>query len=279
MISTRDELDIDELLTHCMPTDKQACVQMVVKGDELDLSEVAKGDIKQLRLTGPPTGRSRLLSNSDLSFCPSLTHLTLIRMEIDKSAITALSKAAQTGNLESLSKLRFVACKGLKGKLRVLIQTTRWPHVTELDLYKSDLDLRDIEVLSDISRDSAISTLPRLTSLSLSLDCVEILKETDLLTLFKYRWIKLSSLSLNGVPFGGCADLYNTITQEKFPCLQSLHMSTHVGLNIEGLSISPTLSYLVLNHFSLEVDFSRLVRVSGETLVVFCLKSFLLLLV
>ena len=39
MISTRDEIDVDELLTHCMPTDKQACVQMVVKGDKLDLSE------------------------------------------------------------------------------------------------------------------------------------------------------------------------------------------------------------------------------------------------
>ena len=75
MISTRDDLDIDELLAHCMPADKQACVQMVVKGDELDLSEVAKGDIKQLHLTCPPSSRSRLLSNNDLSFCPSLTHL------------------------------------------------------------------------------------------------------------------------------------------------------------------------------------------------------------
>ena len=159
-------------------------------------------------------------------------------------------------------QLRFVACKGLKGQLPDLLQTTRWPYLTELDLYKSDLDLSDIQVLSEIPRDPATSTLPRLTSLCLSLDCVEILKESDLLILFKYKWIKLSGLSLNGVPFGGCADLYNAITQENFPCLQRLHISTHVGLNIEGLSIIPSVSNLALNHFSLEENFSRLAQSS-----------------
>ena len=207
VISTRDEIDIDELLTHCMPTDKQACVQMVVKGDKLDLSEVAKGDIKQLHLMGPLSRRSRLLSHSDISFCPSLTHLILTRLEIDESLIRALSKAAQTGNLESLSQLRFVACKGLKKKLPELFQTSRWPHLTELDLYQSDLDLSDLQVLSDIPRDPSTSTLPCLPSLTLSLDFIEILKE-DLLILVKHRWTKLSRLSLHGVPLDSCAGLY-----------------------------------------------------------------------
>ena len=250
VISTMDEIDVDELLTHCMPTDKQACVQMVVKGDEFDLSEVAKGDIKQLHLMCLPSGRSRLLNNSDISLCLSSTHLILTRLDIDNSLITALSKAAQTGNLESLSQLRFVGCKGLKGKLPELFQTTRWPHLTELDLYKSDLDLTDrsIQVLSD---------LPRLTSLSLSLDCVEISKEGDLLILFKHRWTKLGRLSLHGVPFDSYAGLYKALTQENFPSLQSLYMSTNVGLNIEGLSVIQSVSDLALNHFRLEADFSR----------------------
>ena len=199
---------------------------------------------------GPLSIRSRLLSNNDISFCPSLTHLILTRLEIDKSVITALSKAEQTGNLEYLSQLRFVACKGLKGKVPELFQTTRWPHLTELDLYKSDLDLTDrsIQVLSD---------LPRLTSLSLSLDCVEISKEGDLLILFKHRWTKLGRISLHGVPFDSYAGLYKALTRENFPSLQSLYMSTNVGLNIEGLSVIPSVSDLALNHFQLEADFSR----------------------
>ena len=255
VISCREEIDIDELLTHCMPTDKQACVQMVVKGDEFDLSEVAKGDIKRLHLMCLPSGRSRLLSNSDISFCPSLTHLILTRLDIDKSVITALSKAAQTGNLESLSQLRFVTCKGLKEKLPELLKTTRWPHLTELDLYKRDLDLTDrsIQVLSDLAR---------LTSLSLSLDCVEISKEGDLLILFKHRWAKLGRLSFHGVPFDSYAGLYKALTHENFPSLQNLHMSTNVGLNIEGLSVIPSVSDLALNHFSLEENFSRLAQSS-----------------
>ena len=258
MISTRDEIDIDELLTHCMPTDKQACVQMVVKGDEFDLSKIAKGNIKQLHLMDPLFGNSRLLSNSDISFYPSLTRLILTRLDIDNSLITALSKAAQNGNLGSLSQLRFVACKGFKGKLSELLQTTRWPHLTELDLYKNDLDLSDIQVLSDIPRDPSTSTLPCLTSLSISLDCVEILKKGDLLTLFRHRWTKLSRLSLHSVPFDGYGALCKVLTQENFPSLQSLHMSFSVELNIEGLSIIPSVSDLALNHFILEAGFSRL---------------------
>ena len=256
--SCREEIDIDELLTHCMAPDKQACVQMVVKGDELDLSEVAKGDIKQLQLVSHPSGASRLLSNSGISFCPSLTRLTLTRLDIDESVITALSKAAQSGNLESLPQLRLVACKGLKRKLPELFQTTRWPHLTDLDLHKSDLDMSDIQVLSDIPRDPSTSTLPRLTSLVLSLDCIEAVKEKDLLTLFRHRWTQLSSLSLHGVPFEGCSDLYKALTQERFPSLQRLHMSTNAGLNTEGLSIVPTVSDLALNHFSLEANFNRI---------------------
>ena len=256
VISTRDEIDVDALLTHCMATDKQACVQMVAKGDELDLSEVAKVDIKQLHLMGPLSRRSRLLSNSDISFSPSLTHLILNRLEIDKLLIRALSKAAQTGNLESLSQLRFVACKGLKKKLPELFQTSRWPHLTELDLYQSDLDPSDIQVLCDVP-------LPCLTSLALSLDCVEILKGNWLI-LFSHRWTKLSRLSLHGVPFDSCAGLYEALTRENFPSLQSLHMSTNVnlGLNTEGLSIIPSVSDLALNHFRLEADLSRFAQSS-----------------
>ena len=258
VISCREEIDIDELLTHCIAPDKQACVQMVVKGEALDLSEVAKGDIKQLHLISPLSGRSRLLSNSGISFCPSLTRLTLTRVDIHKSVITALSKASQTGNLESLSQLRLVACKGLKGNLPELFQTTRWPHLTDLDLQKCDLDMNDIQVLSDIPRDPSTSTLPQLTSLALSLDCNETVKDRDLLTLFHHRWTRISSLSLHGIPFDGCADLYKAFTHERFPTLQKLHMSTNVGLNIEGLSFVPTVSDLALNHFSLEADFNRI---------------------
>ena len=201
---------------------------------------------------GPLSRRSRLLSNSDISFCPSLTHLILNRLEIDKSLIKALSKAAQTGNLESLSQLRFVACKRLKKILPELFQTSRWPHLTELDLFQSDLDPSDIQVLSDVP-------LSCLTSLALSLDCVEILKGNWLI-LFSHRWTKLSRLSLHGVPFDSCVGLYNALTHENFPSLQSLHMSTNVGLNTEGLSIIPSVSDLALNHFSLEKGFSRLAQ-------------------
>ena len=264
VISCREEIDIEELLTDCVAPDKQACVQMVVKGDELDLSEVAKGDIKQLNLINSRLGRSRLLCNSGISFCPSLTRLTLTWLDIDKSVVTSLPKAAQTGNLESVSQLRLVACKGLKGKLQKLFQNTRWPHLTDLDLHKCDLDMNDIQVLSNIPSDPSTSTLPRLTSLALSLDCIDIMKKKDLLTLFHHRWTRLSSLSLHGVPHEGCSDFYKTFTQETFPSLQKLHMSTNVGLNIEGLSIGPTVTGLTLNHFSLEADFSRL----AQTLVV-----------
>ena len=260
VIAVREEIDIEELLTHCIAPDKQACVQMVVKADELNLSEVAKGDIKQLNLVSPRLGRSRLLSNSGISFCPSLTSLTLTRLDIDKSVITALCKATQTGNLESLLQLRLVACKGLEGKLPELFKNTRWPHLTDLDLHRSDLDISDIQVLSDIPRDPSTSTFPRLTSLALSLDCIEIVKERLLLILFHLRWTRLNSMSLHGILFDGCSHLYKALTHEQFPSLQKLRLSTNIGLPIEGLSILPTVSDLALNHFSLEADFSMLAQ-------------------
>ena len=141
--------------------------------EESDLCEYLKGNVKEVHITRSVVWRDqsiRVTAKQDIGFCPFLTHLCLIHLDVAPTVLDSLCKASKDGKLPSLSILSFEGDAGasLMGRLPTLFES-KWPSLTCLNLKECWLDENDIWSIVLCLVDPDNQKLPRLKSLILNL--------------------------------------------------------------------------------------------------------------
>ena len=110
--STKDSLDLlKRLLTNYNLTERSPLVYLTIDGDSLyreDLSLLMTKHIKQLRLYG--LNKCALVASSEFPLCPLFTHFTADGFHIDRSIVSAFSKAVKDGKFPNLRRIDLKNC-------------------------------------------------------------------------------------------------------------------------------------------------------------------------
>ena len=166
---------------------------------EIELSELMFPTLKKLYIES--NYYCSIKCTRDIHRCPSLTHVCF-ESEIDKSVMSALSRAVKEGNLPNLTHLSFDNCLFNLGMQFSLLLESDWPNLTHLRLTKVDLNVEDFKALSAANEKGL---LPRLKSLSVC----DLYKndESAIEWLFKHQWPNLSKLYLDQITNRSCLEL------------------------------------------------------------------------
>ena len=163
---------IDKLLSFFDGTNQQLAVYLT-PSDMPQVELYTHGCLKKLYILGnesliPCT----VITEADhvIKSCSSLTHLSLMHLDIDTKVIVALSKAVKDRKLPLLSHLSFAGCgEALSGKLPLLFKS-EWPSLTDVNLKGCYLDEKDIQTLSHSTAGLDVGRLKIVNSLVLDFD-------------------------------------------------------------------------------------------------------------
>ena len=132
-----------------------------------------KGNVKKVHIFRSVARDDQSISvtaKQDIGFCPFLTYLCLIHLDVAPTILDSLSKASKDGKLASLNILSFeVETSGsLIGKFSILFES-KWPSLTCLNLKGCRLDENDIWSIVRCLVDPDNQKLPQLKSLIINL--------------------------------------------------------------------------------------------------------------
>ena len=144
VISHADYGSIDELMWFCESEGKKLSLYIQPTTEATDLSEYMKGNVKKVHIFRSVARDDQSISvtaKQDIGFCPFLTYLCLIHLDVAPTILDSLSKASKDGKLASLNILSFeVETSGsLIGKFSILFES-KWPSLTCLNLKGCRLD-------------------------------------------------------------------------------------------------------------------------------------------
>ena len=173
IISHADYGSIDELMWFCESEGKKLSLYIQPTTEETDLSEYMKGNVKKVHISRSVARDDQSISvtaKQDIGFCPFLTHLCLIHLDVAPTILDSLSKASKDGKLASLNILSFEGetSGSLIGKLSILFES-KWPSLTCLNLKGCRLDQNDIWSIVRCLVDPDNRKLPQLKSLIINL--------------------------------------------------------------------------------------------------------------
>ena len=166
--SVTNHSEVLKLMKLCEETGRKIDLTLLMQDLPTDMSTFMYSSVEKLSLFSIYTGVSSIKEDLEIQPCPFLTEICLVKLDVDKSALDALARAVQKGNLHVLSHLSFAgAGTSIKGKLSKLLQH-KWPSLTHLNLDGCFLDSTDIVILTQCFVSPTQKTLPNVTSLVLN---------------------------------------------------------------------------------------------------------------
>ena len=199
-----------------------------------------------------------MVCKREIHKCPSLTHLCFVNIcgfksAIDKSVMSALSRAVKEGNLPSLTHLGFDDCLFNPGMQLSLLMESAWPNLTQLNLTGGHFDVKDFKALSAANRKGL---LPRLKSLFVC-DLYHI-NESAIKWLFKHSWPNVTKLVLDNIASQSGWELTGVFKQGKLKNITDLAITMGPLQHAAGLHFIPDtcphLKSFKLGHAAILVD-------------------------
>ena len=169
-----------------------------------------------------------MFCKSEIQNCESLTTLTSLGVDIDKSILKYLSKAVETGNLPNVTHLGFNGSNDTKGKLHPLFRC-KWEKLAHLDLTKCNLDTNDMEIVCAQITGSSEVLLPALSSLAVSDNCISSSRDQ-----FTKEWLGLTSLERYDI-HSDESMFVNALKKKMFPRVENFKISVYGSVQLENL--------------------------------------------
>ena len=224
---------------------------------EIELSELMFATLNKLYIVN--NLHCSMVCKREIHKCPSLTHLCFVNIRgffkpaIDKSVMSALSRAVKEGNLPNLTHLGFDDCVFNPGMQLSLLLESSWPNLTQLNLTGGHFDVKDFKALSAANRKGL---LPGLKSLFVC-DLYHI-NDSAIKWLFKYPWPNVTKLVLDNIGSHSGWELTGVFKQGKLKNITDLAITMGPQQSTEGLYIipnyCPNLISFKLGHTSVLVE-------------------------
>ena len=179
----------------------------------IDFSGFSGENARKLCLINERDASKVLSTDQNTLYCPHLTHLILAGLEIQENVLSLLSKAIDQELCQNLTCLSFNTCTGLKGKLKLLFQTSQLS-LTHIDLRGTELDSENLETLT--------------TSRNIQLMTLALSQEPETMSLeplFNQKWKKLTNLTVYNLTQTGCEELGRGIKEGNLPSLRCLRVT------------------------------------------------------